>query len=78
MCVYMYIYLVEEGKGGLLVGDGASNGDEFALFDFFFECHSLLDGRESTNAITAAAGDHGSLGCGGGEKKNSRRRLSLK
>lgn len=76
--------LGEEGKGGLFIGDWASNGDEFALFDLFFESDSFRDRRESTTAAAIAAataaaasvdcgGDHGSLV----EETSTRTTLSL-
>lgn len=66
--------LREEGGGGLFVGDGACDGDEFAFFNFFFETHSLFDGGVSACIIITAAAaaasseDHGSLDTGDGEK----------
>lgn len=56
-------YLRKEGESGLFVGNGASNGDEFALFDFSFESDSLFDCGVGTwiTAAAAGGGDHGSL-----------------
>lgn len=62
--------LGEEGESGSLVGDGTSDGDEFALLDFSLECYSLFDSRVRTRAAAAAvSSDHGSLGSGGGENE---------
>jgi hypothetical protein len=52
--------LGEEGEGGLLVGDRASDGDEFAFLDFSFEGYFLFDSSERTCVSTAGGGDHGS------------------
>lgn len=59
-------HLREEGEGGLFIGDGPSDGDEFALLDFLFESHSLLDRCEGAAASIAASGGGGHHGGGGG------------
>lgn len=59
-------YLREKGLGGLFVGDMASDGDEFALFDFFLESDGLFD-RSVCACITvtaAAGGYHWSIKAG--------------
>lgn len=37
-------YLREERTGRLFVGNRSSNGNEFALLDFFLKGYSLFDG----------------------------------
>lgn len=57
--------LGEKGMGRAFVGNRGSNGDEFALFDFTFECDFFFERGERATAIIAAAGggggDHRSL-----------------
>lgn len=54
--------LVEERVSGLLVRDGTSDGDEFALFYFFFECYCFFNGGEGAcvagGAGAAGGSDH--------------------
>lgn len=52
--------------GGALVGYGARNGDEFALFDLSFEGDPLLDGRERTWVVSSAA--TAAASCGGNHR----------
>lgn len=42
--------LGEKGKGGLVVGDAACDGDELALLDLSLEGHLLLDGGVGAGA----------------------------
>lgn len=54
--------LGKEREGGLLVGDRASDSDEFALLYFFLEAYSLFNGRERTCTLATARSHHRSLG----------------
>lgn len=49
---------------GLFVGDGAGDGDEFALFYFFLECHCFFDC--GIRPCTAGGGGHRFFGSGDG------------
>lgn len=60
-------HLGKEGFGLALVGDMASNGDEFALLDLLFASESAFNCCECSlvvgiGAAAAASGDHWSLG----------------
>lgn len=61
------INLWKKGHGGFVVGNGASNGDEFAFLDVLFEGDGLLDGGEGAGATGGGHGDY-SVNSGEGVK----------
>jgi len=61
--------LGKERHGRFFVRDGASNGNELALFDLFLESDPFLDGGEGPTRIAAVGAGHGGfLGLGDGEE----------
>lgn len=52
-------YQGKERHGGFFIGDGASNGDELALFYLLLESDPLLEGGEGPTRIAAAGAGHG-------------------
>lgn len=64
--------LGEKREGGLLVGDGAGDRDEFALLDLSLERDSLPDRRVSTAAAAGAAAGGVRGGSGGGGRHGHR------
>lgn len=60
--------LREERLGGLFAGDWASDGDEFAFFDFFLKRYCFFDCGEFASPAAAGGGYHLFSGRGGGEK----------